>query len=110
MFDHLLLLRKGGQVVYHGELGNDSKKIIDYFEKHGARPCTPDENPYVAASLLRGGSAENKSSQCRLYIECHWRQFDIYLKPRLARDMGTLLRSSQATCPIGCHQIEQSSP
>ncbi|KAG0663045.1 ATP-binding cassette transporter snq2 [Maudiozyma exigua] len=44
-FDRLLLLRKGGQTVYFGDIGNNSDILISYFEKYGARKCSPTENP-----------------------------------------------------------------
>lgn len=43
-FDRLLLLQRGGQVVYFGEIGNDAQTMIDYFAAHGAH-CPPDANP-----------------------------------------------------------------
>jgi len=47
VFDRLLLLRKGGQTVYFGDLGRKSTTLINYFEKNGARVCTDSENPYA---------------------------------------------------------------
>ena len=44
-FDELLLLKSGGRVVYHGELGRDSRHLIDYFERNGGKPCPKDANP-----------------------------------------------------------------
>lgn len=44
-FDELLLLKSGGRVVYHGSLGKDSRDLIDYFEKNGAKKCPPHANP-----------------------------------------------------------------
>ncbi len=44
-FDKLLLLKPGGRVVFHGNLGKDSKNMISYFENNGAYKCKPDENP-----------------------------------------------------------------
>jgi ATP-binding cassette, subfamily G (WHITE), member 2, SNQ2 len=44
-FDELLLLKSGGRVVYHGELGRDSKTMIKYFEANGAAKCPPTANP-----------------------------------------------------------------
>ncbi len=44
-FDELLLLKSGGRVVYHGSLGKDSRHLIDYFEKNGAKKCPPRINP-----------------------------------------------------------------
>ena len=38
MFDDLLLMKKGGRVVYHGELGQSSCNLIEYFRAHGAAP------------------------------------------------------------------------
>ena len=44
-FDELLLLKSGGRVVYHGELGKDSRLLIDYFESNGAKKCPHNANP-----------------------------------------------------------------
>lgn len=44
-FDELLLLKSGGRVVYHGSLGKDSRHLIKYFEKNGAKKCPPRTNP-----------------------------------------------------------------
>ena len=44
-FDRLLLLTKGGRTVYFGEIGERSATMTKYFEKNGARPCRPEENP-----------------------------------------------------------------
>ena len=40
-FDELLLLKSGGRVVYHGSLGKDSRELISYFERNGAKKCPP---------------------------------------------------------------------
>ena len=45
LFDELILLKSGGRVVYHGELGKDSRHMIDYFESNGAPKCPPRANP-----------------------------------------------------------------
>ena len=45
MFDDLLLLTKGGNTVFFGELGPDSVHLIDYFESRGADPIEFGENP-----------------------------------------------------------------
>ncbi|KAJ5612583.1 CDR ABC transporter [Penicillium lagena] len=44
-FDDLLLLKSGGRVVYNGELGHDSKTLINYFEHNGGKKCSPRANP-----------------------------------------------------------------
>ena len=45
MFDDLLLLKKGGEVVYHGELGVCSSTLISYFEGLGSTRICLGENP-----------------------------------------------------------------
>ena len=45
VFDRLLLLRKGGQTVYFGDIGTRSSTLIEYFERNGARKCDDAENP-----------------------------------------------------------------
>lgn len=44
-FDRLLLLAKGGKTIYFGDIGENSKVMIDYFERNGKHPCPPDANP-----------------------------------------------------------------
>jgi len=43
-FDRLLLLQKGGETVYFGDIGKDSQVLLSYFHQHGAE-CPPDANP-----------------------------------------------------------------
>ena len=43
-FDRLLLLQKGGETVYFGEIGHDSEVIREYFARHGAQ-CPSNVNP-----------------------------------------------------------------
>ncbi|KJY00318.1 ABC transporter like protein [Zymoseptoria brevis] len=44
-FDRLLFLRKGGHTVYFGDIGKNSRTLLDYFESNGARNCGEEENP-----------------------------------------------------------------
>ncbi|GAB7360025.1 hypothetical protein MBLNU230_g7548t2 [Neophaeotheca triangularis] len=44
-FDRLLFLRAGGQTVYFGDIGENSRTLLDYFESNGARHCDDKENP-----------------------------------------------------------------
>ncbi|KAI9889208.1 MAG: hypothetical protein M1814_005724 [Vezdaea aestivalis] len=44
LFDRLLLLQKGGQCVYFGDIGPDAKYLRSYFERYGA-VCPPTANP-----------------------------------------------------------------
>ncbi|VEU24009.1 DEKNAAC105161 [Brettanomyces naardenensis] len=58
-FDRLLLLQKGGQTVYFGDVGKKSQTVLDYFESHGARKCSPEENPaeYMLEVIGAGATA-----------------------------------------------------
>ncbi|KAG8755116.1 hypothetical protein FRC11_006250 [Ceratobasidium sp. 423] len=58
-FDRLLLLRKGGQTCYFGDLGENSSTLISYFERNGARKCESDENPaeYMLDVIGAGATA-----------------------------------------------------
>ncbi|KZL71217.1 multidrug resistance protein cdr1 [Colletotrichum tofieldiae] len=44
-FDRLLLLAHGGNTVYFGDIGENSRTLTSYFEQYGAAPCEQDENP-----------------------------------------------------------------
>ncbi|KAI0298342.1 ABC-2 type transporter-domain-containing protein [Multifurca ochricompacta] len=58
-FDRLLLLRKGGQTVYFGDIGRNATTLISYFQKNGSNPCPPDANPaeYILDAIGAGATA-----------------------------------------------------
>ena len=58
-FDRLLLLRKGGQTVYFGNIGKNSSTLLNYFERNGARHCEKSENPaeYILEAIGAGATA-----------------------------------------------------
>ncbi|KAI9820387.1 MAG: hypothetical protein M1827_006011 [Pycnora praestabilis] len=43
-FDRLLLLQRGGECVYFGNIGKDAVDLLDYFRRNGAY-CPPKANP-----------------------------------------------------------------
>ncbi|OAX36457.1 pleiotropic drug resistance ABC transporter [Rhizopogon vinicolor AM-OR11-026] len=59
MFDRLLLLKKGGQTVYFGDVGRGSSTMLEYFESNGAPLCDPDANPaeYMLDVIGAGATA-----------------------------------------------------
>ncbi|KAJ7261710.1 ABC-2 type transporter-domain-containing protein [Mycena haematopus] len=63
IFDRLLLLRKGGQVVYFGDIGFNSTTLIHHFESNGSRPCDPSENPAEFMLDVIGAGATASSAQ-----------------------------------------------
>jgi ABC-type multidrug transport system ATPase subunit len=58
-FDRLLLVKKGGQTVYFGDIGENSSTLLEYFERQGARPCGKKENPaeYILECIGAGATA-----------------------------------------------------
>ena len=56
-FDRLLFLAEGGKPVYFGDIGKNSRKLLDYFEREGARPCGSDENPAEYMIELAGSDS-----------------------------------------------------
>ena len=58
-FDRLLLLKKGGQTVYFGDIGENSATVLSYFERNGARRCSTKENPaeYILEAIGAGATA-----------------------------------------------------
>ncbi|KAH7180121.1 putative ABC multidrug transporter [Fusarium oxysporum] len=44
-FDRLLFLAQGGKTVYFGDIGPQSRILLDYFARAGSRPCGEQENP-----------------------------------------------------------------
>ncbi|KDQ56528.1 hypothetical protein JAAARDRAFT_47935 [Jaapia argillacea MUCL 33604] len=61
LFDRLLLLRKGGQTVFFGDLGQNSTNLIHYFESNGSRPIAPGENPAEFMLDVIGAGATSTS-------------------------------------------------
>lgn len=61
-FDELILLEKGGRVVYQGPLGKDSRQLIDYFESNGGKKCPKEANPaeYMLEVVGVGGNNDKK--------------------------------------------------
>ncbi|KAI0922386.1 hypothetical protein AcV7_005930 [Taiwanofungus camphoratus] len=62
VFDRLLLLQKGGETVYFGDLGHKSSTVIDYFERNGSRPCNEIENPaeFILEVIGAGATATSE--------------------------------------------------
>ncbi|KAI0043049.1 hypothetical protein FA95DRAFT_1631947 [Auriscalpium vulgare] len=58
-FDRLLLLRKGGQTVYFGDIGKNSQTLLNYFHSKGGYECPPDANPaeYILDVIGAGATA-----------------------------------------------------
>ncbi|KAF9242291.1 ABC-2 type transporter-domain-containing protein [Melanogaster broomeanus] len=73
VFDRLLLLRKGGQTVYFGDIGEKSSTLLEYFEKNGAPRCDPDANPaeYMLDVIGAGATATSSTDWHELWRSSH---------------------------------------
>ena len=59
-FDRLLFIDRG-RSIYFGDIGANSRTVLDYFTRHGATECAPDANP---AEWLMEITAGIQSTQC----------------------------------------------
>ena len=48
-FDDLLLMKIGGRIIYHGELGKQSSKLVAYFEVSLQGPLSPHASGRLAS-------------------------------------------------------------
>lgn len=62
-FDRLLLLQKGGETVYFGDLGEHFSILINYFEKYGAPKCPSNANPAEWMLEVIGATPGSHASQ-----------------------------------------------
>lgn len=62
-FDRLLFLQKGGQTVYFGELGENFRTLVDYFESNGADPCPKNANPADWMLAVVGAAPGSKAKR-----------------------------------------------
>jgi ABC-2 type transporter len=69
MFNDLILLKKGGNVVFFGELGASSSQLVQYFEERGASAIEFGENP--AAWMLRAYAGEHAAEDNIDYAELY---------------------------------------
>ncbi|KAJ4822694.1 hypothetical protein Tsubulata_024898 [Turnera subulata] len=73
-FDELILMKRGGQVIYSGELGQHSSKLIEYFESiPGVPKIKENYNPGTWMLDITNPSAEALLGLdfARLYQESH---------------------------------------
>lgn len=86
-FDRLLFLTRGGRTVYYGDIGPNSRTLIDYFERNGAPACPPDANP--AEWMLHVIGAAPGAVAVRDFVEA-WND-----SPELAEVQAELMRKRE---------------
>ena len=70
-FDRLILLKKGGEVVYAGHIHNSEQqcgKLLNYFETRSGRECG-DDNPaeFILECIGAGAAATTNQDWAKLY-------------------------------------------
>jgi ABC-type multidrug transport system ATPase subunit/ABC-type multidrug transport system permease subunit len=60
LFDHLILLKRGGQAVFMGDLGSRCQGLVNYLESiPGVKPCPPKQNPATWMLEVIGAGVSN---------------------------------------------------
>lgn len=69
-FDRLLLLKKGGKMVYFGDIGPNSETLLKYFERQSGMKCGVSENPaeYILNCIGAGATASVNSDWHDLWL------------------------------------------
>ncbi|RLN87469.1 hypothetical protein BBJ28_00016886 [Nothophytophthora sp. Chile5] len=70
LFDSLLLLKRGGQTVFYGDLGENCRNLIDYFENiPGVAPLPKAYNPATWMLECIGAGVSNGAGNGRDFVE-----------------------------------------
>ena len=65
LFDDLLLMKRGGQVVFFGELGDESSRLIEYFESVPGTPSCPPDRAHPDKRMLTLQDSRRDGAQVR---------------------------------------------
>ncbi|XP_071901429.1 ABC transporter G family member 29-like [Coffea arabica] len=105
-FDELLLMKRGGQVIYAGPLGRHSQKIVEYFEAIPGVPKIKEKyNPAtwmlevssVATEVRLGIDFAEKYKSSSLYQRNKDLVKELSMHPPGAKDLHFLTQYSQST-------------
>nr|XP_043614363.1 ABC transporter G family member 35-like [Erigeron canadensis] len=87
-FDELLLLKRGGEVIYAGPLGRNSRHIIDYFEKIPGVPKIPEK--YNPATWMLEVSSAAVESRLGINFAEHFKSSALYQRNKeLVKELST---------------------
>ncbi|KAJ0388881.1 hypothetical protein P43SY_011606 [Pythium insidiosum] len=69
VFDSLLLLKRGGETVFFGDLGENASKLIEYFESvPGVAPIEDGYNPATWMLEVIGAGVGNTNAQDKDFV------------------------------------------
>ncbi|RKO85403.1 ABC-2 type transporter-domain-containing protein, partial [Blyttiomyces helicus] len=97
-FDRLLLLGRGGKMIYFGETGDNCQTLIDYFERNGADKCGAEENPaeYILDCIGAGTAATtNKTDWFAVWKASHECQNELKKGQRLRDESAAYVKAHQ---------------
>jgi ABC-type multidrug transport system ATPase subunit len=98
-FDRLLLLARGGRTVYFGDIGVDSRTLIDYLVRNGAPKCEEGVNPAEYILQVIGAAAGSKT-------EIEWPE--VWQRSQELVDVKTELKALKVTrVKVEVDQMEQ---
>ncbi|KAG6418325.1 hypothetical protein SASPL_120528 [Salvia splendens] len=87
-FDELLLMKRGGQVIYAGPLGRHSQKIIDYFEAVPGVPRIKDK--YNPATWMLEASSIATESRLGMDFADYYKTTELYERNKaLVKELST---------------------
>ncbi|KAH7112292.1 ABC-2 type transporter-domain-containing protein [Dactylonectria estremocensis] len=103
-FDTLLLLAKGGETVYFGEIGEHAKTIKEYFGRFGA-PCPKEVNPAehmidVVSGHLSQGKDWNKVWLASPEHDAVSKEVDRIVSEAAAKPPGTVDDGNEFATPM----------
>ncbi|KAG2885856.1 ABC transporter G family member 31 [Phytophthora cactorum] len=85
LFDHLILLKRGGQSVFVGELGERCQKLVKYLEAvPSVKPCPPKQNPATWMLEVIGAGVSNDRARDLDFV-------DIFSKSDEKRNLDEIL-------------------
>jgi ABC-type multidrug transport system ATPase subunit len=62
LFDNLILLKRGGESVFVGDLGPSCQKLVEYLQAAlGVEPCPPKHNPATWMLEVIGAGVSNRA-------------------------------------------------
>jgi len=120
MFDDLLLLKKGGTLVFFGDLGKHSINLTNYFETAGSEPIQYGQNP--ASWMLLASEFKEPTEWAELYtsskqyndlmeqIQAERESLDEAKKITYADNYATTLKARLAFMSYRVNTIYRRSP
>ncbi|KAK2970230.1 hypothetical protein RJ640_021666 [Escallonia rubra] len=100
-FDELILMKRGGQIIYSGELGQNSSKLINYFENIPGVPKINEQyNPATWMLEVTSPSAEALLGLdfAHLYKESHLYRYTAELAKELSSPAEDAKELHFSTC------------